>query len=300
MTKWREWVINAFNSNKPFDQFTIEQLAGDLLPSATLEQRIASGFNRNHMINFEGGAIPEEYHTAYLVDRVNTTGTVWLGLTIGCAQCHDHKFDPITQKEFYQLFAFFHNVPENGLDGSKGNAAPLLKVPSPGQKQLLDHLSAAIKDLEPRVKTFKPNDPEAKPLADRLAKLRQELGALDKQIPTTMVMEEMPKPRDTFVLVRGQYDKKGQKVAPSVPACLPPLPASAPSNRLGLARWLVDQAHPLTARVIVNRYWQMFFGTGLAKTAEDFGSQGERPSHPELLDWLAVEFMSPSAAPDGS
>jgi hypothetical protein len=300
MAKWREWVINAFNANKPFDQFTVEQLAGDLLPNATLEQKIASGFNRNHMINFEGGAIPEEYHTAYLVDRVNTTATVWLGLTVGCAQCHDHKFDPITQKEFYQLFAFFHNVPENGLDGSKGNAAPLLKVPSPGQKQLLDHLSAAIKDLEPRVKAFKTNDPEAKPLADRLAKLRQELGALDKQIPSTMVMEEMPKPRDTFVLVRGQYDKKGQKVAPSVPACLPPLSASAPANRLGLARWLVDPAHPLTARVIVNRYWQMFFGTGLVKTAEDFGSQGERPSHPELLDWLAVEFMSPSAAPEGS
>jgi hypothetical protein len=300
MAKWREWVISAFNANKPFDQFTVEQLAGDLLPNATLEQKIASGFNRNHMINFEGGAIPEEYHTAYLVDRVNTTGTVWLGLTVGCAQCHDHKFDPITQKEFYQLFAFFHNVPENGLDGSKGNAAPLLKVPSLGQKQLLDHLGAAIKDLEPRVRAFKSNDPEAKPLVDRLAKLRQELGALDKHIPTTMVMEEMPKPRDTFVLVRGQYDKKGQKVAPSVPACLPPLPASAQSNRLGLARWLVDQAHPLTARVIVNRYWQMFFGTGLVKTAEDFGSQGERPSHLELLDWLAVEFMSPSAAPDGS
>jgi len=300
MSKWRQWVIDAFNQNEPFDSFTVEQLAGDLLPNATVEQRIASGFNRNHMINFEGGAIPEEYHTAYLVDRVNTTGTVWLGLTVGCAQCHEHKYDPISQKEYYQLFAFFHNVPENGLDGSKGNAAPLLKVPSPGQKQMLEHLNAAVKDLEPRVKTLKPDDPELKALNDRLAKLRQELSDLEKRIPTTMVMEEMPKPRDTFVLVRGQYDKKGEKVTPGIPAFLPPLPGSAPPNRLGLARWLVDSSNPLTARVAVNRYWQMFFGTGLVKTAEDFGIQGELPSHPELLDWLAVEFASPSAAPTGS
>ena len=128
MTRWRDWVIDAFNRNLPFDRFTVEQLAGDLLPDATLEQKIASGFNRNHMINFEGGAIPEEYQNAYIVDRVNTTATVWLGLTIGCAQCHDHKFDPITQSEFYQLYAFFHNVPESGLDGTKGNAAPDAQV----------------------------------------------------------------------------------------------------------------------------------------------------------------------------
>ncbi|HMF13022.1 MAG TPA: PSD1 and planctomycete cytochrome C domain-containing protein, partial [Gemmataceae bacterium] len=300
MSKWRDWVISAFNADMPFDQFTVEQLSGDLLPGATPEQRIASGFNRNHMINFEGGAIPEEYHTAYLVDRVNTTGTVWLGLTVGCAQCHEHKFDPITQKEYYQLFAFFHNVPENGLDGNKGNAAPLLKLPSPGQKQMMEHLSAAIKDLEPRVKSFKSKDPEAKTLTDRLAKLKRELSDLDKQVPTTMVMEEMPKPRDTFVLVRGQYDRKGDKVIANVPAFLPPLPKEAPLNRLGLARWMVDPAHPLTPRVTVSRYWQMFFGTGLVKTAEDFGSQGEKPSHPELLDWLAVEFVAPSTVPAGS
>src|SRR5262249_16932533 len=128
--------------------FTLEQMAGDLLPEPTIQQRIASGFNRNHMINFEGGAIPEEYHTAYIVDRVNTTGTVWLGLTVGCAQCHDHKYDPITQKEYYQLFAFFHNVPENGLDGSKGNAAPVLKLPTLQQQQALDQLTASIKAAE--------------------------------------------------------------------------------------------------------------------------------------------------------
>ena len=148
MWHWRDWVIDAYNRNMPYDEFTIEQLAGDLLPNATLDQKIATGFSRNHMINFEGGAIPDEYHTAYIVDRVNTTGAVWLGLTVGCAQCHDHKYDPITQKDFYRLFAFFHNVPENGLDGSKGNAAPLLKVPSVEQQQKLDVLVAEIRTIE--------------------------------------------------------------------------------------------------------------------------------------------------------
>jgi hypothetical protein len=302
MSRWREWVINSFNRNLPFDQFTIEQLAGDLLPGAVVEQRIASGFNRNHMINFEGGAIPEEYHTAYLVDRVNTTSTVWLGLTIACAQCHDHKYDPITQKEYYQLYAFFYNVPENGLDGQKGNAAPFLKMPTPEQQQQLAALSASIKQLEEQVKGALPESDatQAKQLQDQLARLRRQRTELEKRIPTTMVMEEMPKPRDTYMLVRGQYDKKGEKVTASVPSSLPPLPPGVPANRLGLARWLVDPGQPLTARVIVNRYWQMFFSTGLVKTAEDFGSQGELPSHPQLLDWLAVEFMSPSRAPVGS
>ena len=139
MTRWREWVIDAFNHNMPFDRFTVEQLAGDLLPNATLSQKVASGFNRNHMINFEGGAIPEEYQTAYIVDRVNTTSTVWMGLTLGCAQCHDHKYDPITQKEYYQFYSFFNNIPENGIDGQKGNAVPRIKVPSPDDEQKIRH-----------------------------------------------------------------------------------------------------------------------------------------------------------------
>src|SRR5581483_9284376 len=147
MTGWREWVIDAFNDNMPFDRFTVEQLAGDLLPNASVSQKVASGFNRNHMITYEGGAIPEEYLTAYIVDRVNTTGTVWLGLTVGCTQCHDHKFDPMTQKEFYQLYAFFNNVPENGLDGRKGNAAPMLKAPSTQQEQALAKLDAELAKL---------------------------------------------------------------------------------------------------------------------------------------------------------
>jgi hypothetical protein len=308
MTPWRDWVISAFNRNMPFDQFTVEQLAGDLLPGATVDQRIASGFNRNHMINFEGGAIPEEYLTAYIVDRVNTTSTVWLGLTVGCAQCHDHKFDPITQKEYYQLYAFYHNVPEKGLDGSKGNAAPILKVPTPAQQRMLAELAASIKEMEDRLHGLPVEQTESrgaaqghvsakeKELQDHLAKLRKTRAELEKKVPTTMIMKELPKPRETFMLVRGQYDKKGEKVTAAVPASLPPLPSGAPANRLGLARWLVDRGQPLTARVIVNRYWQMFFGTGIVKTAEDFGSQGELPSHPQLLDWLAVEFMEPSGS----
>jgi len=529
MTHWREYVINAFNGNMPYDRFAVEQLAGDLLPATgnpqrDLSQKIASGFNRNHMINFEGGAIPEEYLTAYIVDRVNTTGTVFLGLTVACTQCHDHKYDPLTQREFYQLYAFFNNLPEKGLDGSKGNAAPLVRVPSGRQQADLARLAGEIQRLtqqfaapdatvdaaqvkweqsvlskrddnwtplaldalvsaggatlaqlddksvlatgansatdtyelagpptsgsvtgirlealphdsfngkgpgrsvngnivltdvklaivlkdggEPMplaIKTAaatfsqqdfpvaaaiddkphtgwalspqfgKPNSaifeldrsveippgaklqvtlafeskfaqhqlgrfrlavtsasnpaaastlpeavaaalvvprdertagqageirkhyreqlsPEIRGLKAELAALTTRREAIDAQIPTSMVMQDAEKPRDTFLLVRGAYDKRGDKVSPGVPAFLPPLAEGAPANRLGLATWLVDERNPLMARVTVNRYWQLLFGTGLVKTAEDFGTQGEPPSHPELLDWLAVEF----------
>jgi hypothetical protein len=286
MSRWREWVIDAFNRDLPFDRFTIEQLAGDLLPNATIEQKIASGFNRNHMINFEGGAIPEEYLNNYIVDRVNTTSTVWLGLTMTCAQCHDHKYDPISQREFYQLYAYFNNVPENGLDGSKGNAAPLLKAPTKTQLEEIAKLDAQIRDLEKM--------PDA---AKKLVELRKTKASLEAKAASTMVMQELPKPRDTFMLIRGEYNKKGAKVGAGVPAFLPSLPKDTPNNRLGLARWLTDPAHPLMSRVIVNRYWQMYFGAGLVKTVEDFGAQGEAPSHPELLDWLAVDFSSGGSRP---
>jgi hypothetical protein len=281
MTRWREWVIDAFNSDMPFDRFTVEQLAGDLLPNATIEQKIASGFNRNHMINFEGGAIPEEYLNNYIVDRVNTTSTVWLGLTLTCAQCHDHKYDPVSQREFYQLYAFFNAVPEKGLDGSKGNAAPVIKAPSKRTLEAIAKIDARIHELEKAG-----NEPK------EIAELRKEKAKLEAQGTNTMVMQDMAKPRDTFMLIRGEYNKKGAKVSAGVPAFLPPLPRDAAVNRLGLARWLTDPAHPLMSRVIVNRYWQMFLGTGVVKTVEDFGSQGELPSHPELLDWLAVEFAT--------
>ncbi|MFO1022298.1 MAG: PSD1 and planctomycete cytochrome C domain-containing protein [Planctomycetales bacterium] len=527
MTRWREWVIEAFNNNKPFDEFTIEQLAGDLLPNSTVTQKIASGYLRNHMINYEGGAIPEEYFNAYIVDRVNTTGTVYLGMSVACGQCHDHKYDPISQKEYYQLYAFFHNVPENGIDGRKGNATPVLRFPSDLDKEKQAALQQQVNELDqklqgaeavnnaaqkiweqqqlqpaqpvnwtvvkatsakglqgtqlelqsdgcylakgenPRNDTYefhlpatlskitgvrievfadealnakgpgrssngnlvlsevrfgagataasakpisfgaaqadfsqarhpaenvfddnpetgwgihpevgkdhtlvlelaqplavsasdplvlrlefltknpqhqpgkvrisftdarRPRDGEKLPanilaviqvpaekrtaqqatelqnyyrekislslsdLRNRLKQTRQKLDELEQGIPSAMVMEEMPTPRDTFILTRGQYDKKGEKVTAAVPAIFPPIPKDAPKNRLGLAKWLVSPEQPLVARVTVNRYWQMFFGTGLVKTAEDFGSQGEFPSHPELLDWLAVEFRDP-------
>jgi hypothetical protein len=519
MTAWRDWVIQAFNENKPFDQFTVEQLAGDLLPDATRDQKVASGFNRNHMINYEGGAIAEEYHYAYLVDRVNTTTTVWLGLTVACAQCHDHKYDPISERDYYRFLAFFNQVPENGLDGNRGNAAPLLKLSTPAQDAELARLKDEITTLDRRLRdpdaawdaaqqtweaavstaqaawsapdviaatseggarlvvredgviaaeggnpakdshilrlrprsgkltgirlealpdnalkakgpgrsdngnfllsrvalrvgdgpelplahasashsqkefpvggvldsdpetgwailpaagqthaavielaqpldlpagtevtlrlefqsqfaqhaigrlrvatTDAPAGPALRPLPaavrellavaadqrsdeqrDQLRRhfreevldegralaaqrntLRQQRDALDAAIPTTMVMAELEKPRETLMRVRGEYDKLGEKVTAGVPAALPPLPADAPANRLALARWLVAPDHPLTARVTVNRLWQLHFGTGLVKTTEDFGSQGEWPSHPGLLDWLAREFI---------
>ena len=530
MTRWREYVINSFNRNLPYDQFAIEQLAGDLLPKTgneaeDLRRMVASGFQRNNMINFEGGAIAQEYLNAYIVDRVNTLGTVFLGLTVACSQCHDHKYDPIEQKDFYQLYAFFNTIPENGLDGSKGNAVPLIKAPRELDRQRLSALSDQIAGIEKQIsgplpivdtaqekweptalaesrnqwavpvpvemiskggatltrledgsllasgtnpdkETYEvtlpltggkltamrlealPDDsfaakgpgrsengnvvltdvrlslvtddgslsplplksaaadhsqkdhsveqaidddpasgwgiypqvgqphaamfvlaspaevgeaaklkvtldfqsayahhqfgrirlglssepspqldgkfppeiavvletpadkrtdeqraalrkfyresisPDVKRLADKLAALRKERDDLDKALPTVMVMEEMEKPRETFVLMRGAYDKPGEKVAANVPGFLPPLRDGAPRNRLSLAMWLTSAEHPLTARVTVNRYWQLLFGTGLVKTAEDFGSQGELPSHGQLLDWLAVEFST--------
>ncbi|HEY2933521.1 MAG TPA: DUF1553 domain-containing protein [Acidobacteriota bacterium] len=558
MWAWRDWVVSAFNRNMPFDQFTVEQLAGDLLPDATIEQKIASGFNRNHMINFEGGAIPEEYLVEYVADRVETTATTWMGMTIGCARCHSHKHDPITQHEFYQFFAFFNTVAEKGLDGRNGNADPILKLPNSTQKARMEELEATIKEkaealsdacVKPeqeawettlagktalasregliaqyemngslsdvsghylhgrtvrgdptfgagpvgRAVTFdgdsivafdsvgsfehtspfsiavwmrgstslpisvfqKIEDPvtrrgyemwlddliltgpqkraarvvfrltsqwpenrielrtaehfalaewhqitftydgsckaaglkvyvngkpaEVEVIQDRLTGpvgnaaelqignknigepfkgnlddlriydrvlsavevdqlaihfpvqvilsgvngkateeesvrlrdyfltyaaskpmrtayselvgLKKTRDELEKTIPSVMVMSEMKKPRDTFFLTRGDYRNKTEKVSPGVPSVLPPLPAEAPPNRLTLARWLVDPAHPLTARVAVNHFWQMYFGQGIVKTSEDFGLQGDAPSHPELLDWLATEFI---------
>jgi hypothetical protein len=494
MWRWRDWVIDAFNVNKPYDQFAIEQLAGDLLPNATLDQRIASGFNRNHRGNGEGGIVPEEYAVEYVVDRVDTTSTVFLGLTVGCARCHDHKYDPITQREYYQLFAYFNNIPERGNAQKYGNSPPMIKAPTPAQQARLRDMDQAITDAEKklvvsgqsvweskvapgtdwfrqrqldganagdfgfldkftlsarinsmapdgsifsrmkdesegpgyqvilkdgrvqvnlvlrwlddaiRVETREPldlsnalnkavNHPHhvavtwdgsrfaeglkiyidgvSRPLKINLDAMNQDfavkvplrigvgfkgaisevhvyktnlpsdeiavlatsenlsriaaispasrtaaqsdkirlayldtlpawkaLGDLQEQrahfydsIQTVMVMQELPTPRETFLLKRGAYDHPGDRVERSVPAALPPLPKDAVNNRLTLARWIVDPTNPLTARVAVNRYWQMYFGTGIVKTVEDFGSQGEWPGNPELLDWLATEFV---------
>ena len=557
MWLWRDWVIDAFNRNQPFDLFTVEQLAGDLLPGATPEQRLATGFCRNNMTNDEGGADPDEYLNKYVVDRVNTLGAVWLGMTVGCSECHDHKFDPLASREFYQLYAFFHNVPEKGLDRIRtDNPPPRLPMPTPDQardfveaefrlrdaeKTLQDRRNelgeteekwiretvanppapVAVPDLVWRLAldgNLRP-DPSADPgegrwagegmpdhpagrsgaglaldgagwvefdaevgppawrrdqpataaawvrfdgdgavwsrmepgpghrghdllVGDRrfavhlveawpddalkvhtreqfpagrwlhvvvthdgsgraagvrlyvdgrsrdlevdrdglkgmavgsapfrvgardgglrlrgrvddlrfyrraldpaevaalaleahlpllsksggtrtdeeqadlrryyqenhavdylraeraLARAREVKDRLFREIPTAMVMEEMDEPRPTHVLVRGDFRVKGERVGPGVPAFLPPLPDGVPSNRLGLARWLVDPGHPLTARVTVNRLWALFFGNGIVSTLNDFGSQGEWPSHPELLDWLAVRFRDGGA-----
>jgi len=527
MWAWRDWVIGAFNRNLPFDRFTIEQLAGDMLPNPTIEQRIATGFHRNHRVNTEAGSIAEEFHAENIVDRVSTTGSVWLGLTIGCARCHDHKYDPISMRDFYSLYAFFNNVNEVGTGGprdGRGNLQPVLRLPAPeleaalaveeakvaearrelqrveagleggqadweataaerqpeweelrplkvtsqeagllfetqpdgsvyvsgarpdravytftaetrmtgitgirfelipdprlpgggsgrgrngkgvltefqayvapvsgasGEKEkvdlaritadfssaesLIDRVLRPMQQLrrgwavdpefdrrhfaviEPanligfaggtrfefriaceygagatvgrfRISVTNSEFPEplpesilrtlATPAGGRSAQQKRELRryylshrlprrianeavaraeagrrAAENRIPSTMVMSEMDKPRETFVLVRGDYTKPGEKAAPAVPGFLPPLPPDAPRNRLGLARWIADPANPLTARVAVNRFWQAYFGTGLVKTSEDFGSQGDPPSHPELLDWLATEFV---------
>ena len=483
---WRDWVIKAFNATMPFDQFTIEQLAGDLLPGATLDQKIATGFHRNHMFNEEGGIIAEEFLAEYTADRVETTAAVWMGQTFNCCRCHDHKFDPFTAKDFYAMKAFFHNVPEKGVgiygNPVRTNAPPFMKLPAPELEAKITALNAKLKpvedklkglaagDLEPWVKklatakidwqpleplkatggdnppqitdkavligpqetrannivikakltagkitamrlecsttapsasfqwselkvgktklhaidathvnvldsdrktksvlSVAPNKPmqalfelekplegseveiiigvenaggpsqwrlfattiptdvvapasivtlaqkehakqtaaERKQLADfRLAQmpehrrlseeaaaLKKQIAAAEAEIPTTLVMEEQKEMRPTFILMRGAYDKPGEKVAAATPGVLPALAADLPRNRLGLAKWLVSRENPLTARVIVNRFWQHFFGTGLVRTSEDFGSQGEQPSHPELLDWLAVTFQ---------
>ncbi len=283
---WRDWVIKAFNDNKRFDQFTIEQIAGDLLPNATLDQRIATGFNRNNMVNEEGGITPEEFLAEYTADRVETTATVWLAQTFNCTRCHDHKFDPLTQKDFYSMKAFFHNVSESGVGNynaaAKISSPPFLALPSPD----LDAKISAIKaDIEI---TKQDQSPPAK---ERLAELTKSLTKMQLDIPYTQVMND-DQTRETFILVRGVFDQIGEKVTANTPAVMPPMRADLPRNRLGLARWLVDPANPLPARVTVNRFWQMLFGTGLVRTAEDFGSQGEPPSHPELVDWLASEFIS--------
>jgi hypothetical protein len=522
MWRWRDWVIDAFNRNMPFDRFAVEQIAGDLLPSATPSQQIATGFSRNHRGNSEGGIVPEEYLMEYAADRVETMSTVFLGLTVGCARCHNHKYDPITQKEYYQLLSYFNNIGEPGRYLKYGNSPPMMAAPTLEQESKLRELRISLDSarksfhsMEPTIavaqatwektvaadaqwmsreklesellpvsisfdgkKTVESGDHaqygfqdkfslafrmksasgngvilhrmsndesnpagyglhlengklqvqlavrrlddaillESKksldsgrwyhvtvtydgsryaggvklyvdgeawdldvqldalnqdfrrpgklvfgggggwdksfegeiaafrsysrilqaadvamlslaeplgqvvriPVTKRTALHRQylrqaffELGAADdvrsarsraasgaasleafeQSLPTVMVMRERASPADTFLLVRGAYDKPGEKVGRVVPTALHPLPAGASADRLGLAEWLVDRRNPLTARVAVNRFWQMAFGTGLVKTAEDFGSQGDWPSHPELLDWLAVDFM---------
>ncbi len=236
MWPYRDWVVEALNQDKPFDQFVLEQIAGDLIPGATVAQKVATGFHRNTQINQEGGIDPEQFRIESVFDRVSTTGTVLLGLSVGCAQCHDHKFDPLTQRDYYGLFAFLNDQEE-----------PSLELPVEGRAGVV----------------------------------------------STLVMAEGSEPRDTRLYVKGDFTRRSVPVPPGTPASLPPLRMDGPgrrANRLDLARWLVASENPLAARVLVNRVWQQYFGRGVVETENDFGTQGTPPSHPELLDWLAVEF----------
>ncbi|MDB6025991.1 MAG: Chromosome segregation protein [Verrucomicrobiales bacterium] len=318
MWPWRDWVIDAMNKNMPFDQFTVEQLAGDLLPNPTTAQKIATGFNRNHMLNGEGGRIPEESRVDYVFDRTETTAAVWLGVTLGCARCHDHKYDSFKQKEYFQVSSFFNNVAEVGGVDNGGMANPVLEMPTKKQTEEIAKLKMEIAALEaqggtntlqiadkPRaqkkgkkpakqsgpVKTVDTVLSEPEKLAKKLEKARNALSNIENSVLKTMVMKEQENPRETFILAVGSYDKRLEKVTAGVPASLNSFSKTIPTNRLEFARWIVDPANPLTPRVIVNRYWQQFFGVGIVKTSEDFGVQGEWPIHKELLDWLASEFV---------
>jgi hypothetical protein len=356
--RWRQWVIDALNSNLPYDQFTIDQIAGDLLPNATLEQKIATGFHRNTLSNREGGADLEEYRVEQVVDRVATMSAAWMGLTAGCARCHDHKYDPITQKEFYQLYAIFNGADEINIpapaDGEWGDYLRRWPDYLKKRKELVGNLettlAADMEEWERRVleaerhpgrdhywdrqfellglvwegnkgggqleglyilRTPREQRTERQQrrlfdyflrYADRVnperfkaLKVRETVKQLEELAksapPLTLapVMFENPRPKPNYIHVRGDFRSRGIDVQPGTPAVLPPAPAKL--DRLDFARWLVNRDHPLTARVAVNRIWQELFGVGLVATPDDFGTQGERPTHPELLDWLAVRFM---------
>ena len=284
---YRDWVISAFNRNLPFDQFTVEQLAGDLLASPSKRQLIATGFHRNSMYNQEGGADEMEFRVKAIVDRVEVTSAVWLGMTMQCAQCHNHPNDPITQREFYELYAFFNSSLDRGA-GKDVAPFPLLMFSTESEKAELNRLEAHV--AERRVQAEK----ESGDLTQD-EELHRRAVARDKYragIRSTMIMSEEAKPQPTHVLLRGDHERPGPRVHPNVPRIWPRLPADAPRNRLGLAMWLVSPENPLTARVTVNRFWEKLFGIGLVETSHDFGTQGLPPSHPELLDCLATEFQT--------
>ena len=338
---YRDWVIAALNRDMPFDRFVVEQLAGDLLPDPTDQQLIATGFHRNTLLNLEGGIDFEQYRVEAVVDRVDVTGIAFLGLSLGCARCHDHKYDPISQSEFYEFFAFFNSIDE--LSGDYANAEgrarayePVLEFGTDEQRARRDAIQAqldAMKEEQARYqKALLKHQPEweasltpeeiaelppgvrrilSVPAEERLegrtvfvrnAFLGSDTGVLERrraiqavtkllpEIPSTLVMRELPQARPTHILIQGDFLRKGGAVSPGTPAALPALAAAEP-NRLDLARWIAGPDNPLTPRVTVNRIWQRYFGHGIVPTENDFGTQGELPSHPALLDWLASEFV---------
>lgn len=322
MWPYRDWVIEAFNSNLSFDRFTLEQLAGDLLPEPTLDQLVATGFHRCNITTNEGGSIPDEVAEIYAKDRVETTATVWLGLTAGCSACHHHKFDPLTTQDFYSLTAFFKNTTQNPMDGNIPDTPPILKVPQGKDRDrwfTLQQLSLSLKEQQTQrrdsilkgyqqwladqgilVKGELPfllrygllrRDGEYQQIRVQIIEMEKEQAAIRARSPVTHVMQERKGSEPVArVLFRGAYDQPRETVKPAAPHALSAWPKKAPTNRLGLAMWILEDDNPLTARVTVNRMWQELFGAGIVRTSEDFGIMGEPPTHPELLDWLAVEF----------
>ena len=337
---YRDWVVRSLNRDLPFDRFTIQQLAGDLIPDASKEQIVATGFHRNTLLNQEGGIDVEQYRVERVVDRVATTGAAFLGLTVGCARCHDHKYDSVSQKEFFQLYSFFNNIEERSPELEETDRPrhwPFLELGSDEEFARRDIIRSQLGLLEEELKTYE------KELLARLPQWEQELAPerrreyppeiqrilvlpaeerneiqlktlhllykeqdlghatrkagidslkqAEPKLPSTLVMKELPEPREAYIHLGGEFTRRGDTVQPDVPAVLPPLTAQSRPDRMDLAQWLVDPGHPLTARVTVNRIWQRYFGAGLVETENDFGTQGTRPSHPALLDWLASELI---------
>ena len=348
LSPYRDWVIRSFNENLPYDDFVRYQLAGDLYDAPSNDQLTASGFNRLHMIIDRGTMLPEESHARNVIDRVTSVGTAFMGLTVGCAVCHDHKYDPISSREFYQLYAFFNNIDANpetggrsGNDFKRGLQKPYIELPSPEQQKARENLLAKTAALDKQItelkaamanlakekgaetstseKTSEEEEASEKKAAEKKAaekktvekktaehqqeikqletkrnELRAELSKLEMLIPAAMIMKERTDIRPAHMMIRGAYDDLGEQVERGTPAFLPPMPeiSGRPKSRIDLANWFVSDEHPLTARVAVNRFWQQLFGVGIVKTAEDIGAQGEWPSHPDLLNYLASQFVN--------
>ena len=342
---FRDWVVRALNSDMPFDRFTLLQIAGDLLQKEEVppgvdpnDALVATGFHRNTQINHEGGVDAEQFRIESVVDRVSTTATVWLGLTLACAQCHDHKFDPFTQRDYYRFFAYFNSTENDGHATAANEALNVVELATPAEKAKRDALRAsqtledadleswASQALRRRQAAWEgalEAPAKAKfslPLQEALSTpvplrssgasnrvwaafrdqhpefqaRRQTLLGQRKALPkftTSLVMKELPRPRETRIFLKGDFTRPGERVEPGTPAVLPASPSPSSTNRLGLARWITAPENPLVARVLVNRVWLQLFGRGLVETENDFGSQGSLPSHPELLDWLATEFV---------
>jgi mono/diheme cytochrome c family protein len=285
---YRDYVIRSFNANMPFDRFTIEQLAGDLLPNPTQDQKIASGYNRLGMMSAEGGVQPKEYLAKYIAERVRGIGGAWLGLTTGCAECHDHKFDPISTKDFYRFEAFFADIQEQGLYNGN-NFGSSMAIGTPVQQAKLDELTKAVDEAKAKLAE---STEKTAALKKAVADAEKARADFQKSIPTTLITVAV-KPRPIRVLARGNWmDDKGELVEPGTPSWLPQLPEKGERlTRLDLAQWLVARENPLTARVLANRLWKLFHGAGLARKLDDVGSQGEAPTHPELLDYLAGKLI---------